>query len=87
MQHCGFATRWSEARRLAPRGHVTPKLHEEGAEWIRTFRHDDYHVFLSLSDLSLFKSTREGRSPLRMLRVERQIVFQLFLREWDSKFP
>jgi hypothetical protein len=24
-----FATRWSEARRLAPRGHVTPKLHEE----------------------------------------------------------
>jgi hypothetical protein len=29
MQHRGFATRWSEARRLAPRGHVTPKLHEE----------------------------------------------------------
>ena len=28
MQHCGF-TRWSEAQRLAPRGHVTPKLHEE----------------------------------------------------------
>ena len=38
MQHRGFATQWSEARRLAPRGHVTPKLHEdEGAEWIRTF--------------------------------------------------
>jgi len=29
MQHRGFATRWSEARRLAPRGHVTPKLHKE----------------------------------------------------------
>jgi len=29
MQHRGFATRWSEARRLAPRGHVTPKVHEE----------------------------------------------------------
>ena len=29
MQHCGFATRWSEARRLALRGHVTPKLHKE----------------------------------------------------------
>jgi len=28
-----------------------------------------------------FKSTREGRNPLRTLRVERQIVFQLFLRE------
>jgi len=28
MQHRGFATQWSEAR-LAPRGHVTPKLHEE----------------------------------------------------------
>jgi hypothetical protein len=29
MQHLGFATLWSEARRLAPRGHVTPKLYEE----------------------------------------------------------
>ena len=28
-QNRGFTTRWSEARRLAPRGHVTPKLHEE----------------------------------------------------------
>ena len=56
MQHRGFTTRWSEARRLAPRGHVTPKLHEEGAEWIRTFRHDDYHVFLSLSDPSSSKT-------------------------------
>jgi hypothetical protein len=35
MQHPGFATQWSEARRLAPRGHVTPKLH--GVR-IRTFR-------------------------------------------------
>jgi len=38
MQPRGFTTRWSEARRLTPRGHVTPKLHRsEGAEWIRTF--------------------------------------------------
>jgi len=29
MQHRGFTTQWSEARRLAPRGHVKPKLHEE----------------------------------------------------------
>jgi len=29
MQHCGFTTQWSEARLLIPRGHVTPKLHEE----------------------------------------------------------
>ena len=39
------------------------------------------------SRCSPFKSTREGRSPLRTLRVERQVVFQLFLRDWDSKFP
>ena len=29
MQHRGFTPQGSEARRLAPRGHVTPKLHEE----------------------------------------------------------
>jgi hypothetical protein len=34
-----------------------------------------------------FKSTREGQNPLQTLRLERQIVFQLLLREWDSKFP
>jgi len=46
-----------------------------------------YSMALFDNGINTFKSTREGRSSLRTLRVERQIVFQLFLREWDSRFP
>jgi hypothetical protein len=39
MQHRGFTTRWSEARRLARVATSLPSsTRSEGAEWIRTFR-------------------------------------------------
>jgi hypothetical protein len=74
MQHRGFTTRWSEARRLAPRTHVTPK--REGANWIRTFRYcpnADHGIrygthiitsYLFVVYLSLLESARvESRLP------------------------
>ena len=84
-----YCTDYLGLERVYPGGaHECATLHSVGP--FRAVPHGRHHcAFSSVSFLpavsfriNTFKATREGRSPLRTLRVERQIVFQLFLREF-----